>query len=1028
MSPIADPARGRLRGAVAAALALGMLGPAMARAGQWPALGAAEQRPATRALEAGGSGAALSPELAHELARAGAGEQVDFIAVLHRQADPQVLRIETDRLTRTAGRRAARAHGCEALKHIARASQARPLAYLEQRAWLGEVAEHRGLWIANAIAGRATPEAITGLAALPEIARIIWNPTVDVAQQTDEVIPPEGLRAKPGVSEGNAGLRPEIAWHLELVGAPEVWAQGYTGDGVVVGVIDTGVDYTHPDLASHLWVNEDEVPWNSLDDDFNGYVDDTLGWNFVVGNNDPMGSGTTDHGTRAAGIVAGDGTSGTVTGVAPQARIMSLRAAGADWSRVVEAIQYACDNGADVISMSMTQKWSFTPKPDYAFWRQVTDNELAVGMLHANSIGNSGDELNVNPIPFNIGVPGSCPSAWVHPDQYLAGGVSAITAVGSVDSSVVLSNFSSRGPFAWEDIRATWPQYIYAMPPAYRDYPYSNGAGGLIKPDLLAPGEAVLSTRLGGGYLAFTGTSAACPHLGGALALLVHARPDLTPAEAALALQLGATDLGPRGKDNDYAAGLLNLPEAVHVALSQDNLASIRGTVTDAATGDSLNLTSVTILETAHGDTTNATGAYAIYQVRPGLQSLEVRRFGYVPDTVVVATMPGANLTVDFQLEAWPVGELSGIVRDADSGAPIGGARVEVPGTPIAPRLTGPDGSYAFASFPAETLLVVRAVHFGHPWREQAAAVPESGRVELDFTLGYGVRDDFEIDQGWRIGHPSDTAVTGIWLRCDPNGIWNGALPVQPEDDHTADPGHICFVTGNGVPGASEHQNDVDGGQTTLTSPYFDGTWYWRPMISFWLWYSNDSSPYVDDTLRVEISYTAGRTWEPLLTTATALHAWTHFSFMLEELITLSDSMCVRFIAADWGQDSSVEAAVDDFEIVGIPLADVPVVPGPSVLHLAGARPSPLVPGGVLTFTVPRRGAVALELFDAGGRRVRRLDRGPLEPGEHRLVWDGADDAGRPCPRGVYLARLCSAGEERTAKVVLVREGRAARR
>ncbi len=1015
-----------LRGGVAwgAIFALAALDSSAASDAPGPAarqLRSAGPGPATREIRTGDSAAVLSPELAEQLARAAATSQVGFVAVLRTQADPLVLRIETERVARTEGRRAARAHGCQRLKQLARASQSAPLAYLEQRAWLGQVEEHRALWIANAIAGRATPEAIAGLAELPEIALLLWNPAVDVAQQLDEVVPGGGLRAAPAGAEGDAGLRPVIGWHLQRVGAPQAWAQGYTGAGVVVGVIDTGVDYTHPDLAGHLWVNEDEVPWNGIDDDFNGYVDDTLGWNFVMNNNNPMGAGASDHGTRAAGVVAGDGTSGTATGVAPQALIMSLKAAGSDWGDVVEAIQYAGDNGADVISMSLTQKWSSMPKPNYAFWRQITDNELAVGMLHANSIGNSGDEINVNPIPFNIGVPGSCPSAWVHPDQYLAGGVSAVLAVGSVDSLSVLSDFSSRGPFAWENITAVWPQYIYAMPPAYRDYPYSTGDGGLIKPDLLAPGEDVLSTRLGGGYLTFNGTSAACPHVSGALALLAQARPGITPAEAALALQLGAVDLGPPGKDNDYGAGLLNLPAAIHAAISLDNLASIRGTVIDAATGDSLSFAGVTILETAGADTTNAAGGYALYGVRPGMQTLEARRFGYFPDTAVVATLPGATVTVDFHLAAWPTGELSGVVRDADSGAPIAGARVEVPGALIAPRLTGPDGAFVFADFPAETLLAVQVVHFGHHRAAQAVAVPESGQATIEFELAYGVRDDFEIDQGWRIGHPTDTATDGIWVRCDPTGIWRGALPIQPEDDHTPDPGRICFVTGNGVPGAGENQNDVDGGRTTLTSPHFDGAWYWRPMVSFWLWYSNDGSFYVDDTLRVEISWTAGRTWEPLLTTHTAFHAWTHFSFALEELVTLSDSMCVRFIAADRGRDSSVEVAVDDFDVTGIPFASVNARAGPTALSFAGAQPSPLVPGGALAFTLPRPGTPLLELYDPVGRRVRRLGGRPLDAGEHRFIWDGADDGGRPCPRGVYLARLHGAGEVRSTKVVLVR-------
>ena len=88
-------------------------------------------------------------------------------------------------------------------------------------------------------------------------------------------------------------------WNVNSINAPEAWAQGYTGQGVVVAVVDTGVDMNHPDLVSQIWVNPGEIAGNGIDDDHNGYVDDRSGWDFSAGDNNPDdGNG---HGTHVAG-------------------------------------------------------------------------------------------------------------------------------------------------------------------------------------------------------------------------------------------------------------------------------------------------------------------------------------------------------------------------------------------------------------------------------------------------------------------------------------------------------------------------------------------------------------------------------------------------------------------------------------------------------------------------------------------------------------------------------------------------------
>lgn len=126
------------------------------------------------------------------------------------------------------------------------------------------------------------------------------------------------------------------------------------GKGTVVAVIDTGVDYTHKDLADNIWVNEGEIPGNDIDDDGNGYVDDVHGVDFVDGDSDPMDEH--GHGTHVAGIIAMTPGNGGGVGVAYGAKIMCVRAGQANGSfassDIAKAIKYATDNGADVINMS----------------------------------------------------------------------------------------------------------------------------------------------------------------------------------------------------------------------------------------------------------------------------------------------------------------------------------------------------------------------------------------------------------------------------------------------------------------------------------------------------------------------------------------------------------------------------------------------------------------------------------------------------------------------------------------------------
>lgn len=175
---------------------------------------------------------------------------------------------------------------------------------------------------------------------------------------------------------------------------------------------------------------------------------------------------------------------------------------------------------------------------------------------------------------------------------------------------------------------------------------------------------------------------------------------------------------------------------------------------------------------------------------------------------------------------------------------------------------------------------------------------------------------DMESDTGWTVGAAGDDATTGIWTRVDPNGVEQGSTQVAPEDDATPDPGTRCFITGQSPEGASQGNEDVDGGATTLLSPVFNLTGYNDVTVSYRRWYTNDTGfgP-GEDVWVVEVS--DGGNWVELENTTTSDRSWSLQSFALDDIISMTSTVQFRFIASDFGSGSVVEAGVDEFTISG---------------------------------------------------------------------------------------------------------------
>ena len=267
-------------------------------------------------------------------------------------------------------------------------------------------------------------------------------------------------------------------WALDAINVPEVWNQNITGNGIVVAVVDSGVDYTHPDLDDNIWRNAGEIAGNGIDDDRNGYIDDIRGWDFVASDNNPMDLDFDGHGTHIAGAIAGERNNFGITGVAYNAKIMPVRVLSAFGSgnptNVAAGIRYAADNGANVINLSLGNE--FVPSNAVNNAIQYANNKGSVVVMAA---GNSGVD--------QPDYPARTADRW---------GI----AVGSIDINGSM------------------------------DYA-SNRAGSTPLDYVVAPGVDIYSTTPNSTYDTLSGTSMATPQVAGVAALVLNANPTLTPAQ-----------------------------------------------------------------------------------------------------------------------------------------------------------------------------------------------------------------------------------------------------------------------------------------------------------------------------------------------------------------------------------------------------------------------------------------------------------------------------------------------------------------
>jgi hypothetical protein len=237
----------------------------------------------------------------------------------------------------------------------------------------------------------------------------------------------------------------------------------------------------------------------------------------------------------------------------------------------------------------------------------------------------------------------------------------------------------------------------------------------------------------------------------------------------------------------------------------------------------------------------------------------------------------------------------------------------------------------------------------------------------------------------------------------------------------------MCFITGNDPVGSNQGADDVDGGKTTLLSPWFDLTDAFEVNLSYRRWYSNDtgSNP-GEDIWRAQVTDDGGATWIDLESTNASDRSWSLHSFALSGVIDFTDQVRFRFVAEDAGAGGSVvEAGVDEFQLTGFAEAE-PTAAGeaavPARVTLLPNQPNPFNPETAIRFGLPAAGTISLRVYDASGRLVRTLaDREHLSEGFHELRWNGLSDEGSSASSGMYFYVLNAEGQRHSGKMTLLK-------
>ena len=422
----------------------------------------------------------IQPELDKILRHLAPDDEVSVIVTLTDQVDLKNFKDKDKKLRRKKI--------LNALKSRAEKTQKKVKKFLQDN----KAKKIKSFWVFNGLALTSKADVIKKLAAVEGVESISVN--AELRMQESEV---------------SASASPPV-WNINMVKAPELWAMGYDGTGMVLATMDTGVDITHPDLASrwrgglNSWFDphgEHETPYDS---DYWG------------------------HGTRVMGVMVGGDAGGSVIGVAPGAQWIAVKLfdnagytldsdvlAGFQWLLDPDG-NSETDDAPDVVNNSWGYPYTAgCYRPTY--FQPIIQALKTSGIGVVFSAGNQGPSAYTGESPANF--PGNL-------------------SVGAVDATQTIAHFSARGPTVCDDS---------------------------IFPFLVAPGVSIRTADLGNSYAYVEGTSIAAPHITGGMGILMSIYPSLSISDIEDAITASALDLGETGPDNTYGYGMLDVMAAYNL-------------------------------------------------------------------------------------------------------------------------------------------------------------------------------------------------------------------------------------------------------------------------------------------------------------------------------------------------------------------------------------------------------------------------------------------------------------------------------
>lgn len=929
----------------------------------------------------------LEPFLADLIAESSSDDMIKTYLLMSDRVDLPALKasLKADRATLAQRHTAV----IEALQLKAETTQQDLLAFLEVEKQLGNVESYKSLWIGNYVLMTAKPAIIEQVAARPDVDRVYYDVPIELIEP--EITNSDSRDDSSDIRDAESGLH-EINAHL-------LWAEGITGEGRLVSSFDTGVAYTHPALGPKWRGNNGGTPEESWFDP-------------VFGSEYPVDYGS--HGTHTMGTMVGsnDATGDTV-GVAFNAQWIAVGALedGDISSTAVQAFQWVADPDGDPNTMDdvpdvMNNSWGiplgYPGFPDcYSGYNDAIDGAEAAGVVILFAAGNEGTS--------GLRSPGNRITSEIN-----------VTAVGALNpGSTTIANFSARGPSNC------------TLDPGQPD-------SLLIKPEICARGVDVRSTVPGGGYQGgWNGTSMATPHVAGAVALLREISPNASPEEIKWALINSSIDLGPEGNDNSYGFGRIDV-YAASLLLG----GHVEGHVTLPGLTDHSGVKVWSMTEADRYAMTDLTGFYKLTGLSEGTHTMAARKMGYF-DTVIedIEIILGETIyDVDFEMDEIgqtpenliAISELSQVVPlswDAPAVEPAYYKvyRSEEPGGPY--ELINwmvPDTNYDDTEVTNghTYFYVVTAIYedpFGETlYSEEVMAVPGE-QLDLPIML------DFEEDDGSLYQVVIDPGNSG--------SLWEFG-PVDP--DH----GPGAAASGENVWAIGLADDYANNGDTYLLTQLLNLTEVTHPKLTFDHWYETEATTAGQsvrgfDGGNVAVSTNAGDSWTVISPTtayddlgvpgldqepgfAGSSEGWENVEF---DLMAYAGSVVtIRF---RFGADAGFNLAgwfIDNVVIVDAGVTAVEDEAATALtVYLEQNHPNPFNPSTTISFQLPARQPVQLEVFNVSGQLVKTLVNETKEAGSHDATWDGTNEWGGSATSGVYFYRLQTDSYQATKRMVLLK-------